>query len=281
MALAIDPSTPTTIYAGIFGAVFKSTNGGTSWTAVTTTGVVRLAIDFSNTATVYVGTGGSGVFKSTDGGTTWQPTGASTGNGALPATTISMVSGNNQTGTAGQPLRYPLVAVVTNASAIPVAGVMVNFAVTAGGGTLSNTQLTTDSQGVAFTTLTLGPTVGTNTVTATADGLTGSPLIFTTATYLVGDAFPAGSDAVTGFGDGILNNLDLIFALRAVTKVPGFTPANCSDRFDAIDSYPPDTDSTRGGDGALNNLDLIETLRRVTNIDTTRPVRASRGLTCP
>jgi hypothetical protein len=30
----------------------------------------------------------------------------------------------------------------------------------------------------------------------------------------------------------------------------------------------------------LNNLDLIRTLRRVTNIDTSRPVRASRGLAC-
>ena len=99
-------------------------------------------------------------------------------------------------------------------------------------------------------------------------------------TYLVGDAFPAGTDVIGGFGDNNLNNLDLIYALRAVTNVPGFRPAACSDRFDAMDSYPLDTDTVRGGDGQLNNLDLIRTLRRVTNIDTSRPVRASRGLTC-
>jgi len=89
---------------------------------------------------------------------------------------LSKVSGDDQAGNASLPLRYPLVAVVTNASGIPVAGVTVNFAVTAGCGTLSGTQSTTDSQGVAFTSLTLGPNPGTNTVTATAAGLTGSPL---------------------------------------------------------------------------------------------------------
>ncbi len=100
--------------------------------------------------------------------------------------------------------------------------------------------------------------------------------------YLVGDAFPSGSDTAGGFGDGVLNNLDLIYALRAVTNVPGYLPAACSDRFDAMDSFPLDTPTVRGGDGILNNLDLIRTLRRITNIDTSRPTRTARGLTpCP
>ena len=144
--------------------------------------VRALAIDPSNPATLYAGTVccfGGGVFKSTNGGTTWQPTGANFGNGSPPATAISKVSGNNQTGNVSQLLTFPLVAVVTNADGIPVAGVAVDFAVTAGGGTLSGTQSTTDSQGVAFTSLTLGPIPGIDTVTATASGLTGSPLTFT------------------------------------------------------------------------------------------------------
>ena len=78
--MAIDPFTPATLYAGtIKGGVFKSTNGGNSWTAInsglTTPSIKALAIDPSNPATLYAGTGG-GVFKSTNGGTTWQPTGA-------------------------------------------------------------------------------------------------------------------------------------------------------------------------------------------------------------
>ena len=48
-ALAIDPATPTTLYAGTDGGVFKSTNGGGNWSAVNTgltaTTVLALAID--------------------------------------------------------------------------------------------------------------------------------------------------------------------------------------------------------------------------------------------
>ncbi len=100
--------------------------------------------------------------------------------------------------------------------------------------------------------------------------------------YLVGDGVPADFDTAGGFGDDVLNNLDLIYALRAVTQVPGFTPAPCTDRFDAMDSFPLDAPGARGGDGLLNNLDLIRTLRRITNIDTSRPTRTPRGITpCP
>ncbi|MEI6206917.1 MAG: SUMF1/EgtB/PvdO family nonheme iron enzyme [Desulfuromonadales bacterium] len=74
-SLAIDPSDPQTIYAGtIGGGVFKSTNGGTNWSAVSTgltnTNVNSLAIDPSTPQTIYAGTSG-GVFKSTSGGTSW------------------------------------------------------------------------------------------------------------------------------------------------------------------------------------------------------------------
>ena len=82
------------------------------------------------------------------------------------------------------------------------------------------------------------------------------------------------------FGDDALNILHLIFALRAVTNVPGFRPPACSDRFDAMDSFPEDG-TARGGDTLLTTLDLIITLRRVTNVDTSRPRRFSRGLTRP
>src|SRR5207244_10968909 len=54
--------------------VFKTTNGGGSWTAVNTGltnfQVTALAIDPQTPATVYAGTA-NGVFKSTDGGMSW------------------------------------------------------------------------------------------------------------------------------------------------------------------------------------------------------------------
>jgi uncharacterized repeat protein (TIGR01451 family) len=96
--------------------------------------------------------------------------------------------------------------------------------------------------------------------------------------YVVGDSAPSTSDAVGAFGDGILDNLDLISTLRAVTWVVGFRPPDCSDRFDAMDAYPTDTEVLRGGDAVLDNLDLVASLRRVTGPDPSRPTRASRNL---
>src|SRR5262249_24599296 len=73
-ALAIDPATPTTVYAATEPAtLFKSANGGTTWSgsALPTTGhVPAVAIDPLTPATLYVA-GDSGVLKSTDSGSTW------------------------------------------------------------------------------------------------------------------------------------------------------------------------------------------------------------------
>ncbi len=80
LALAIDPATPTTLYASTEGGVvFKSTNGGGSWTptGLTNAWVVGLAIDPSAPATLYAGSYGSGVFKTINGGDNW--TGVNTG----------------------------------------------------------------------------------------------------------------------------------------------------------------------------------------------------------
>ena len=75
MALAIDPVTPATLYAGTYrGGVFKSMNGGESWSAVNTglpnLNVFSLVIDPQTPPTLYVGIE-AGVFKSTNGGGSW------------------------------------------------------------------------------------------------------------------------------------------------------------------------------------------------------------------
>jgi photosystem II stability/assembly factor-like uncharacterized protein len=72
--LAIDPKTPTTLYAGTFGGgVFKRTNGEKNWRAIhtglTNLNIYTLVIDPVTPTTLYAG--GSGVFKSTNGGDTW------------------------------------------------------------------------------------------------------------------------------------------------------------------------------------------------------------------
>src|SRR5712692_5662738 len=85
VALAIDPLTPATLYAGSLGrGVFKSTDGGTSWipmnsgfpTTFPSIFVIALAIDPLTPTTLYAGTGGpagSNVVKSTNGGASWTP----------------------------------------------------------------------------------------------------------------------------------------------------------------------------------------------------------------
>jgi len=73
-ALAIDPSTPNTLYAGVYGGgVFKSGDAGATWAATGPTDdddVAALAIDPVTPSTLYAATRG-GVFKSTDAGATW------------------------------------------------------------------------------------------------------------------------------------------------------------------------------------------------------------------
>ena len=100
-ALAIDPTTPTTLYAGTDAGVFKSTNSGGTWAAASTglgnLGVQALAIDPRTPATLYAGShsgvGGAlwkstGVFKSTDSGGTWVAANAGLTNVSVQALAI-------------------------------------------------------------------------------------------------------------------------------------------------------------------------------------------------
>ena len=91
-------------------------------------------------------------------------------------------------GTAGEPLAGTLPSVrVTDAGGNPVAGVSVTFAAGAGDGTLTGAVQTTDGNGIA----TLGgwildPLPGTDTVVATAAGVTGSVSFTATSTAAEG-----------------------------------------------------------------------------------------------
>ena len=88
------------------------------------------------------------------------------------ATAPLKISGDTQQGTPGAALAQPFVVEVRDGSSVAFAGVPVNFAVTAGGGTLSTTNTTTDVNGRAETTLTLGNTTDTNTVRVSVTGIT-------------------------------------------------------------------------------------------------------------
>ncbi len=85
--------------------------------------------------------------------------------------TLAKVSGDEQEGTVGAALAKPFVVSVLDQEGAAFAGAVVSFSVTVGGGTLSATTATTDASGRARSTLTLGDDPGTNTVTATVEGL--------------------------------------------------------------------------------------------------------------
>ena len=101
---------------------------------------------------------------------------------ALVATTIVEISGDSQTDTVGTALDNPFVVEVRDQNGAGLSGVTVAFAVTGGGGSLSEDSVTTGANGRASSTLTLGSTAGTNTVTADVSGITTTITFTATAT---------------------------------------------------------------------------------------------------
>jgi hypothetical protein len=87
-------------------------------------------------------------------------------------TGLVKVSGDGQTGTATTPLPLPLVVQVNGSDLLGVPGVPVTFAVATGGGSVDTANVVTDSLGRASTGVTLGPSTGNQTFTASAIGLT-------------------------------------------------------------------------------------------------------------
>ncbi len=127
-------------------------------------------------------------------------------NVTLPASLIVPQSGNTQTGVVGAQLAQPLVVKVSAADGLAVAGTTVNFAVASGGGSVVNSSVVSDANGLAQTKWTLGTAAGTQTVTASSGTLTNSPLTFTatanpvTATKLVNTTPPTNGLAGTPLG---------------------------------------------------------------------------------
>src|SRR5216117_2771056 len=107
---------------------------------------------------------------------------------AGPATQIAINAGDKQTVTVGTAVPIPPSVIVKDASGNPVSGVAVTFAVTPGNGSITGASQTTDAGGIATVgSWTLSTTVGANTLTAAASGLTGSPVTFI-ATGTAGNA---------------------------------------------------------------------------------------------
>ncbi len=105
----VDPSNSSTIYMGTpAGGIWKSNDSGNSWLPMSDNlpqiGVSGIAVDYSNSNTIYISTGdkdGSdtysiGVMKSTDGGITWNTTGLTFTNTSTFSGDILIHPFNNQ-----------------------------------------------------------------------------------------------------------------------------------------------------------------------------------------
>jgi photosystem II stability/assembly factor-like uncharacterized protein len=92
-ALAVHPSTPSTVYAGTFDdGVWKTTDDGMNWTASSNglgvSEVTALAMARSKPEVLYAGTRRSGIFRSKDAGASWAP--FSRGLGSLRITRLEV-----------------------------------------------------------------------------------------------------------------------------------------------------------------------------------------------
>ena len=114
--IKVDPSTPSTLYAGFvweygdfpFGGVLKSTNSGQSWSNASTglptnLDIYALAIDPKTPTTLYTGGLYGGVYKSVNGGASWTATMSAQNNSVLalaidPQTPTTIYAGFSNTG---------------------------------------------------------------------------------------------------------------------------------------------------------------------------------------
>ncbi len=105
-----------------------------------------------------------------------------------PPPVISILEGNSQTATVGAAVAVAPAVKVSTTTGAAVSGRAVTFAVASGGGSVTGANQTTDASGIArIGSWMLGQAPGSNTLTATATGATGSPLTFS-ATGMVGVA---------------------------------------------------------------------------------------------
>ena len=151
---------------------------------------------------------------------------------------IAVLEGNDQAATVGSAVLVRPSVVVRDQDGVPVPGVSVSFDVTAGGGAITGSPVTTDSQGISrISAWLLGPVTGTNTVRATVAGSTPSISVGFSATGIPGAASPTTS-LLTAEPPSLPND-DTATSLLTLTLKDDFGNATTAGGA-AVDFDPPD-----------------------------------------
>jgi hypothetical protein len=143
----------------------------------------------------------TGLIAAVGNGTTEISAGSGTLSGSITvrvaqvAADLQKLGGDAQTGPVGGALNEELAVQVLDRLDIPIAGVSVAFAVGSGGGSVDPANATTNSQGRAAATWTLGAAAGLNTAEASVTGL--APVSFS-ATGVAGSVVVNEGDGQTG-----------------------------------------------------------------------------------
>ncbi|MCE2954950.1 MAG: hypothetical protein LW840_14745, partial [Gemmatimonas sp.] len=133
---------------------------------------------------------------------------------------VAVQAGNNQSATAGTAVSTPPSVIVRDRFNNPVNATSVFFSISGGGGSVTGAGATTNASGVATVgSWTLGPNVGTNTLTAlvVANGVTANPITFT-ANGTAGTAAAISaqtSTSITGTVGGLVTPVPSIRVLDA------------------------------------------------------------------
>jgi len=154
----------------------------------------------------------SGTNPSTDGGPDTTPS------------SIRVGSGNNQTAEAGTELPEQFAALVTNSEDSVLSGVTVNWSVEAGDGSLGAATSSTNAQGLAFNTYTLGAEAGANEVRAVVQGTNLSTTFTATATEPPPDTVATSIEITGGNGQSAIVGEVLEDPLTVVVKNAGGDP---------------------------------------------------------
>ena len=96
----------------------------------------------------------------------------------LVPSALGIVTGNGQSAIAGAVVANPFVVEVLDQNAEGMKGVIVNWTIISGGGSLSTTAAATDSTGIASSRYTAGPVAATASIRASVSGIP-NPVVFT------------------------------------------------------------------------------------------------------